>query len=117
MLEQRPLTARNWESVTSEGICVVKMGADWCSPCRMYDESIEKLINEFSGQVAFFKIDIDQEENRGTAQSLQMKQTLKMRGGVPHVAILRDGELQGTVVGLSLEMVRQEIEAALAKIA
>lgn len=48
------------DAVKSNNILIVDCYADWCGPCRMIAPIVEDLANEYSGRVAFAKIDVDQ---------------------------------------------------------
>lgn len=113
MSEQTSITALDWKETTKSGFCVIKLGADWCDLSKEYDERITDLIQDFSDRVSFFKIDISAPGNQGTVQSLQMKQDLRMINGIPHIAILKEGVVQTTVIGLHLDEIRNKIETVL----
>ena len=41
---------------------VVKLGADWCPPCRMMKPIIAELKNEQNGRIVFLDLDIEKNE-------------------------------------------------------
>lgn len=43
----------------SEIPVVVDFGAEWCHPCKQLDPIVDELVEEWAGQVMFYKIDSD----------------------------------------------------------
>lgn len=69
---------------------VVDCWAEWCQPCRMIAPIIEELAKEYRGEVAFGKLNVD--ENRSTAMKYGIM-------SIPTILIFKDGELVDRVVG------------------
>lgn len=42
---------------------IVDFYADWCGPCRMIAPIMEKLAKEYDGQLAIYKVNIDQSQD------------------------------------------------------
>ena len=61
---------------------VVKFGAAWCGPCRMYAPAFERVSNTRPG-VAFISVDID--EDTEAAQRFAVS-------SVPTTIIVKDGQ-------------------------
>ncbi|WP_144906367.1 thioredoxin [Halobellus captivus] len=74
--------------------------ADWCGPCKKQDPILEELEAEY-GDVAFEKIDVDEEQD--VANQYQVR-------SLPTIVIERDGEIVDRFVGFTQ---REDIEAAL----
>lgn len=89
-------TDANWKSevLDSTTPVVVDFWAPWCSPCRMLAPTIEKLAEEFQGQVKVGKLNTDQ--NVDTPGSLRIS-------GIPAVIIFHEGKEVERFVGLQPE--------------
>lgn len=48
---------------------VIDLWAEWCQPCKTLTPILEKLVNEFAGQLLLAKVDVD--ANPGLAQAFQ----------------------------------------------
>ncbi len=44
----------------AEKPALVDFGAPWCGPCKMLEPILDELAADYSGQVAFFYVDVDQ---------------------------------------------------------
>ncbi|MDR0893857.1 MAG: thioredoxin [Prevotellaceae bacterium] len=40
---------------------IIDLYADWCGPCRMVAPIMKELAKEYSGKVAFYKVNVDKE--------------------------------------------------------
>ena len=50
---------------------VIDFYADWCGPCKMVAPIIEELSEEYDGQVQFYKVDTDAEQELSMAFGIQ----------------------------------------------
>ena len=50
---------------------IVDFYADWCGPCRRVAPIMEKLAEEYDGELLVYKVNVDQE--RGLASAFQVK--------------------------------------------
>jgi thioredoxin 1 len=82
-------------------VLVVDFWAAWCGPCRMVAPIIEQLAKEYSGRVAFGKLNVD--ENPLTASEFQVE-------SIPTLLIFRDGEQIDGLIGAAP---KHEIESKL----
>jgi thioredoxin 1 len=71
-------------------VMVVDFWAAWCGPCRMVAPIIEQLAKEYSGRVAFGKLNVD--ENPLTSSEFQVE-------SIPTLLIFRDGEPVDGIIG------------------
>jgi len=63
-----PLTDANFSSeVSKHDVMVVDFWAPWCGPCRMVGPIVEQLASEYTGKVAFGKLNVD--ENPAVSRS------------------------------------------------
>jgi thioredoxin len=69
---------------------VVDFYADWCGPCRMMSPAIEKLAEEFAGQVKIGKLDVD--ENPDIAMRYGVM-------GIPTLGLFKEGKMVDRLVG------------------
>jgi thioredoxin 1 len=71
-------------------LMVVDFWAAWCGPCRMVAPIIEQLAKEYSGRVAFGKLDVD--ENPLTSGEFQVR-------SIPTLLVFRDGQPVDGIIG------------------
>ena len=76
--------------VSNHRIMVVDFWAPWCAPCRMVGPVIEELARDYSGRVAFGKLNVD--ENPMTAGEFQVQ-------SIPTILIFRNGQAVDGVLG------------------
>jgi thioredoxin 1 len=85
------LTDSNFANEISKyPIMLVDFWAPWCGPCRMVSPIIEQLSREYSGKVAFGKVNVD--ENQKIAASLGIQ-------SIPTLMIFRNGKAVDVMVG------------------
>ena len=69
---------------------LVDFTAVWCGPCKMLDPVVEKIADEWDGQMKFVKLDVD--ENPELAMQFQVM-------GVPTLMLFVDGSPVERVTG------------------
>ena len=85
------LTDSNFANEISKyPIMLVDFWAPWCGPCRMVSPIIEQLSREYSGKVAFGKVNVD--ENQRIAASFGIQ-------SIPTLIIFRNGKAVDVIVG------------------
>ena len=85
------LTDSNFASEVSKyPIMLVDFWALWCGPCRMVSPMIEQLSREYSGKVAFGKVNVD--ENQRIAASFGIQ-------SIPTLMIFKGGRAVDVMVG------------------
>ena len=83
------LTDSNFASeVTKYPIMLVDFWAPWCGPCRMVSPIIEQLSREYSGRVAFGKVNIDENQRIAASFGIQSIPTLMIFKGSKAVDII-----------------------------
>lgn len=50
---------------------IIDFYADWCGPCKMVAPVLEQLSEEYAGQVAFYKVDTEKEEELSAVFGIQ----------------------------------------------
>ncbi|HEX2106929.1 MAG TPA: thioredoxin [Nitrososphaera sp.] len=85
------LSDSNFASEVSKyPIMLVDFWAQWCGPCRMVSPIIEQLSREYSGKVAFGKVNVD--ENQRTAASFGIQ-------SIPTLMIFKGGKAVDVIIG------------------
>ena len=85
------LTKDNFEKVISESpMVIVDFWAPWCGPCRMVGPIVEQLAREYSGRVAFGKLNVD--DNQMVAGSFGIQ-------SIPTMMIMKAGKVVDVIVG------------------
>ena len=82
----------NFESkvIESNKPVLVDFWAPWCGPCQMISPFIDRIAEEFAGEVLVVKMNID--ENREIPSGLGVR-------SIPYLLTFKDGELIDTIVG------------------
>jgi thioredoxin 1 len=85
------LTDSNFANEISKyPIMLVDFWAPWCGPCRMVSPIIEQLSREYSGKVAFGKVNVDENQRIATSFGIQ---------SIPTLIIFRNGKAVDVMVG------------------
>jgi thioredoxin 1 len=85
------LTDSNFQSETAKyPIMLVDFWAPWCGPCRMVGPIIEQLAREYSGRVAFGKVNVD--ENQMISGSFGIQ-------SIPTMMIFKGGKAVDVMIG------------------
>ena len=73
---------------------ILKLGAQWCGPCKMLKPIFEKVALENTSEVQMYTLDVDL--NREIAMSLGVR-------SVPTIKMFNAGEVIDTKVGMQSE--------------
>jgi thioredoxin 1 len=83
------LTDSNFASeVTKYPIMLVDFWAPWCGPCRMVSPIIEQLSREYSGRIAFGKVNVDENQRIAASFGIQSIPTLMIFKGSRAVDVI-----------------------------
>lgn len=84
----KKLTAENRHKILSSGKkIVVKIGASWCGPCKMYDKTLETLPED----IELYSFDID--DDNEWAKELRIT-------SVPTTVVVNDGVEEKRLTGI-----------------
>ncbi|HKX81048.1 MAG TPA: thioredoxin [Nitrososphaera sp.] len=85
------LTDSNFASeVAKYPVMLIDFWAPWCGPCRIVGPIIEQLAREYSGRVAFGKLNVD--DNQMVAGSFGVQ-------SIPTMMIMKAGKVVDVMVG------------------
>lgn len=77
-------------AIQSHPVMVVDFWAPWCAPCRVVSPELEELASQYSGRVAFGKLNVD--ENPMVAAMFGIE-------SIPTIMIFKNGKPVDGVVG------------------
>ena len=85
------LTYSNFKNeIAKYPILLVDFWAPWCGPCRMVSPIIEQLAREYSGRVAFGKVNVDENQMISSSYGIQ---------SIPTMMIFKSGKAVDTMIG------------------
>ncbi len=84
---------------------LVDFFATWCPPCRVIGPILDRLSQEFAGQIKFLKINVDE------APDLAYRYGIT---GIPTLILFHNGQIVDTLVGLlPPDALRQRLNSVL----
>ncbi len=90
------------EVINSGKPVVIDFWAEWCGPCRLIGPSIQELSQEYEGQVAIGKLNVD--ENVDTPNEYGIR-------NIPTVLFIKNGEVVDKQIGaVSKSVLEQKIK-------
>ncbi|WP_041139800.1 thioredoxin [Beduini massiliensis] len=78
------------EVISSNETVFVDFFAAWCGPCKMLSPEIEKLADEYQGQVPVLKVDVDQQATLAQRYGIQT---------IPTLIVFKNGEIKHQSAG------------------
>ena len=98
-------TTASREALLKENeIVFVDFFATWCGPCKMLAPEIEKLADEYVGQVPVVKVDVDEEPELARRYNVM---------SIPTLFVFKNGEAVATMMGFQpLQAMKNMIEKA-----
>lgn len=100
------VTSENYDQIiASPRLVILEFGAPWCRPCVKLLPILDRLANQYDGQIVIGKINVDQQE------ALMRQYDIRT---LPTLCYLKKGKLIDTQTGrFSASSVRAKIDALL----
>ncbi len=104
-MEVPELTQGEFESFSKSNLAFIDFFAEWCMPCVMMTPIVDDLADEFSGQVQFGKMNIEDAPNIADKYGVN---------SIPHFILLKNGQVVEEFVGMAdqdelSEMIKKHI--------
>jgi len=84
--------------VKNNAMAVIDIWAPWCGPCRFVSPVVEKIAKDYSGRIAFGKLNVDQNQKVAAQYGIM---------SIPTLLVFKNGKLVDRIVGA---MPRQRLE-------
>ncbi|VVC27635.1 Thioredoxin-like fold,Thioredoxin,Thioredoxin, conserved site,Thioredoxin domain [Cinara cedri] len=84
----------NKHVLNSKEPVVIDFFATWCGPCKVLLPRLEKVIEEYNGEINLAKVDIDDNVDIAMDYGITV---------VPELIAMKNGKVQGKIIGLQDE--------------
>jgi thioredoxin 1 len=85
------LSDENFERFVAENrVAVIDFWAPWCGPCRIVSPIIEELSRNYSGKIAFGKLNVDENPLTSVRYGIQ---------SIPTIIIFLNGKIEDKIIG------------------
>jgi len=82
----------DWQTLkTSAKPVFVDFWAEWCSPCRMLEPTLEKLAESYGNEITFAKVNVDELPELANEFGIR---------SIPTLLLLRDGNIVERLIGV-----------------
>lgn len=100
------MTLEEFQKILSDNkIVVCKIGATWCQPCHVLDNTLEDVKKEYCDKVMF--LNLDSEDDGEVVASLRVR-------NVPTMFYYKDGDVKSKTVGaIPQDKIKYHIEKIL----
>ncbi|MBS3782769.1 MAG: thioredoxin [Candidatus Thermoplasmatota archaeon] len=90
------------EFVERYDVTLIDFWAEWCGPCKRLGPIIEELAEEMQGEVAFGKLNVD--ENKAKSSEFSVS-------SIPTMIIFKEGDVVDKMIGaLPKEEIKKKLE-------
>lgn len=95
----------SFKEENKEALHIIKLGAEWCGPCKQMSNIISNLDKTKIGNTMFAEVDIENENNENIVSEFNVR-------SIPVLLFIKDGKLLEKKVGsLSTDMLYKTIES------
>lgn len=98
------LNTENFASETSTGVVLVDFWAPWCGPCKTLAPVLDQLATDYAGRAKITKVNVDEHSELSAQFNIR---------GVPTVLVMKDGQVQSTIVGNAKAKIVEALDSAL----
>lgn len=94
------LNEQNYKSFIENGLVLVDIKADWCTPCKVIGPIVDQLSSEYVGKLSVGKLDAD--------GARELISELGVRN-IPTILIYKDGEIVERNTGMITKVKIEEL--------
>ncbi len=98
------LTQAEFNPAIADGIVVVDFFAERCGPCKMIAPYLDQMQEKLAGNIHFYKVDVDVEQQLARENNITAMPTLKIFNNGKEVKTIVGADLQGLWDGIQNEL-------------